>query len=249
MADLRVCDLPRVMVGMPHAGPLHAEAYDSARTCCTNTNIDPELQVMPVGFQRANTGGLTLSFNLLLATALNMFADGRKATHFAMLHSDIEAEGYWLNVLWNEMRRHQLAVVSAVVAIKDRHKLNTSTAVGQIGNPWTVNRYIYVRERQTLPTTFTAKDVCGEGEELLINTGCMLIDLGSTPEIAAFWDGYAFRVNNRIVKDENGRYVDQFESEDWLMSRDLRKAGLPYGATWAVPTRHLSGSYWPNYED
>jgi hypothetical protein len=240
--DVKWGDVPKVFVGLPHAGKLDAESLESARTCCTKTNIDPALIVQPVGFMRANSGGLTLSFNMILARAMTM-RDRGECTHLAMIHSDIEAQGPWVNALWNEMRRYRLGVVSAVVAIKDKTKRNTSTAIGTTGDPWKIARYVYLADRETTPDTFTSEDVCKPGEELLINTGVMLADLRNP-----FWDGYAFEVRNKVVK-EGDSYVDYFESEDWKMSRDLNRAGVRYGATWLVPTRHLGGGSFANYED
>jgi hypothetical protein len=236
---MKVGDLPKVFLAMPHSGQVYPQAYEAFRfNCCTMANIDPELMVNPVTWASRAFGGLTHNFNVLFSQAL-CARDNGEATHFAMLHSDIEPEGFWLNILWAEMRRTGAVVMSGIVPIKDRTG-RTSTAIGVIDDPWHAVRFIHVGE--DTPETFTTADVCRPGELLLNNTGCMLIDIRHP-----FWDSFCFRVVDRIDRKPDGNRLVTFRSEDWEMSRDIHAAGLPYASTWRVPCRHLGGGSYPNY--
>jgi hypothetical protein len=234
--------LPRIFLAMPHSGPPCAEAIESFYRQPPTVNVEPEFQVIVAHRARRSFGALAANFNSLFATALD-HRDAGLCSHFAMIHADVEAEGPWLNILHAQMQRRGLAALSATVAIKDRRGV-TSTAVGKVGDPWHIARYIGLEDQGRIPDTFTGKDVCGEGEELLINTGCLLLDL-SHP----FWDSFVFRTGDDIVKRPDGGRDVLFESEDWRMSRELNAAGVPYGATWAVRTRHLNGGNFANYPE
>lgn len=196
----------------------------------------------------ASSSVLPNCFNELFSTALTM-RDAGKVTHFAMCHSDIIAPPGWLDALYAEMWSHGLDAVSAVVPIKGPTG-RTSTAVGSESDRWRVNRCVYLKDRATLPATFTARDVCrpGAGEVLLINTGLMLLDLRRP-----WWDDFAFQFHSRIKRTTRGdgatAYVCEARSEDWEMSHHLHEAGAKYGATWRVRLRHEGLNRWPNYDD
>jgi hypothetical protein len=56
---------------------------------------------------------LTLTFNQLWCEALNL-RDEEGYTHFAMLHNDVVPELYWVDILMDEMCRHDLDCISAL---------------------------------------------------------------------------------------------------------------------------------------
>lgn len=221
--------------------------------------------------------GLSLSMSNLPQLFNSFFAhllderDRGHITHMAMLHADVEPERGWLSILLEEMRVHNADVISAVVAIKEPERSRTSTAIGDIADPWAQpKRYIRLQDRESLPVTFGPDDVCGPGEELLVNTGCFLMDLRRD-----YWtdagDGrpYAFHFKNRInveakPPDQLARELvaakhdeivlpytrqAQLRPEDWEMSRYLRSIGAPYRATWRVNTIHHGNAQWSNWID
>ena len=168
----------------------------------------------------------------------------------AMLHSDIAADKGWVDILAEEMCLKRVAVISAVVTIKDPDDDRTSTAIGVRGQDWEYGGYVRLRQEPSMPRTFTSDDICkDDGSELmLINTGCMLIDLSWD-----FWDDcdgegnpFYFKVYNRMLKNADGHRWVQFNPEDWLMSRALDARNIPYAATWKVKTRHIGSKGWEN---
>ena len=233
----------QVMVVMPHSGNVQPRAMKAAMRGAIGNVADQ------VGFLDFSYGCLEHNFNVLLSSCLSLRDQG-KITHMAMLHSDIWADAGWVDLLSEEMCLHRSAVMSAVVTIKDPDDDRTSTAVGDVNDPWTIKRFIRLRDQPTMPVTFTEDDVCSEdgSEVLLINTGCMLIDLSHE-----FWDDcdgkgtpYAFHVESKIDREENKSRSPKFRPEDWNMSRDLNAANLPYGATWRVESHHVGVDDWKN---
>lgn len=226
---------PKVVVTMPRYGDVSMGAARGFCAPSTTRNVPPEAHVDVVAWCETSTSATPSSFNNLLAMALGYRDDGI-ATHFAMIHSDIDPHGAWVNVLWNEMRRHDAAVMTTVIPIKNMQG-KTSTAVGSLDDPWRIRRYIMQADRSHLPDTFGQADVCGDDEVLLVNTGLWLADLRHE-----FWDSFSFRWFNRILKKEDGTRECQFRPEDWEMSRELHAAGLKVMATWLLPVTH-HGAY------
>jgi protein-L-isoaspartate O-methyltransferase len=231
----------QVAICLPHTYNAHVSSVQAAMLGCAGRYADR------VAFINMACGSLTHNFNTMFAQCLAM-RDAGKLTHMAMIHSDISADHGWVDVLSEEMCLTRAAVVSAVVAIKDPDDDRSSTAIGTVGDPWDIKRYIHMRERGAIPETFTTADVCEPDEVLLINTGVMLIDLRED-----FWtdcDGegnvFAFQVGNRIIVDEDGKLKPQFEPEDWKMSRELHARGVPYASTFRPLTRHIGVDIWEN---
>lgn len=226
----------KVIVSIPHSRGVEPRAFKAAIRGAVGDMAD-QVACMDFCFSC-----LEHSFNVLLAHGLALRDQGR-CTHLAMLHSDITAEPGWVDILAEEMCRTRAAAISAVVAIKDPDDDRTSTAIGVKGDPWTLRRFIRIADQPTMPQTFMEQDVCSEDgtEELLINTGCMLLDLSHE-----FWDSYAFHVESRIRREADGSRSPQFVPEDWAMSRDLNAANLPYAATWKVQAIHIGPADWPN---
>jgi hypothetical protein len=176
----------------------------------------------------------------LLAQAFNkLWCDARCGDYdfFAMLHSDVEPlDAGWIDILLAEMEQHEAAIVSAVVALKNTSGL-TSTAIGNVGDPWKRVRLTLTQCSQ-LPATFSADDVGDETRPLLINTGCMLVDL-RRPWIA----DAVFQINNRIA----GESVE-CEPEDWYLSRQAFEAGeTAVYATTKVLSWHHGGARFPSW--
>lgn len=176
-------------------------------------------------------------------------------THFAMLHNDVGADPNWLDVLLDEMNRTGADVVSAVCAIKDLKGI-TSTAVGSPDDIFDYRR-VTTSEVQKLPATFDMSDVARlwakseltDGKCLLVNTGCMLVDLRKPYWHRADAAGnmeFAFQQVTRIQRWPNGTWSPEFAPEDWLMSRFVHKQGGKCVATTKVKTRHFGDQIYPN---
>lgn len=230
---------PIVHMTMPHYS--HEVALGAARAFFFPTNGRVRLSAHTDVASSATPHG----FNGLLAIALDA-RDAGHCTHMAMIHSDIGAQSGWLDDLWGVMWEHDAIAVSAVVPIKepinpnDPGALRTSTAWGTIGKEWADPRYVRMGDRNAYPPTF-GNEFAREGEELLINTGCMLLDL-RWPH----WDEFAFTFSNRIERVDGQRY-NQFRPEDWDMSRYLRDRGARYVATWRVALTHYGWGQWDNH--
>lgn len=173
-----------------------------------------------------------------------------KFTHFAMLHSDVVPDAWWIDTLYAEMQATGATVISAVCPIKDTKGV-TSTAVGNPADDWDYRR-ITTTELKRLPQTFTIDDVVTSGiwpesytndKCLLVNTGCMLVDMSWSHWYDKLDDGItmAFRFNQdyRIQRWPDGKWNPEFVPEDWQMSRYVHNNGGKVVATKKVSTVHM----------
>jgi len=233
-----VIERPKVVIGLPHYGAVEAGSVvrfvqHEVKTIESVTGV------------RSCTSCLPRAFNECLIHALNMRDEGN-ATHFAMIHADVEPlRADWLDVLYDRMRAFKLDMISAIVPIKDPKPWRTSTAIGKIEQPWFPTRFIRIDDRKRMPETIFPDDVCEPGEELLVNTGLWIADLR-----AKFWDTFeGFVFLNRITRDTDGSRIEQFRPEDWELSRHMRKHKARYAATWAVPVKHCGNGEWLSHDD
>lgn len=227
---------PRVILLTPYYSQVSMGLHNTLNLA----SRDPSLLTVACEAQ-VNSSILPHTFNVLLGAALDARDDGR-VTHMAMAHSDICAEPGWLDTLYRETLAHEADLVSAVVPIKGPSG-RTSTAVGDVDEPWRIKRSVYLEERWDRPQTFGAQDVCGPGEVLLVNTGLFLADLRRP-----WWDDFAFQFHTRLRKTERG-HVAESRPEDWEMSRHLHKHGAKVMATYKVRLTHEGGCMYANYEE
>ena len=74
---------------------------------------------------------------------------------------------------------------------------------------------------------------------LLINTGCLVIDIRET------WaEKLYFHVKDGIRRLSDGTFAPFVEPEDWELSRSLRRMGVPFATTAAVETLHAGVQRW-----
>lgn len=173
------------------------------------------------------------TFNTLWAGALELREQG--FSHFAMIHSDIDPDHWWLDTLINEMNRLSADIVSVVAPIKSDEGV-TSTAI-DTGDLWRPRR-LTMTEVYELPETFNAADV---GGPLLVNNGLWVCDLTKP------WaDTFQFEMLNRIRPLGNGKFVAQMVSEDWLASRRWNELGLSVWATRKVGLNHHGSNGFTN---
>ena len=189
-------------------------------------------------------GGVT--HNSLWATALNSRQHG--LTHIAIIHSDVEAEYWWLEKLMEIMKRTGADVVATVNALKTTDGLS-STGLLDLDNPqWGVRRFA-LKEIHKMPPSFCKEDIApGENKCLCFSNGLWLADIRKS------WvESVNFMCNGRLVKLPNGEFTAQLESEDWLVSQELHRAGAKVYATREVATNHFgwigfSNAPWGNWE-
>lgn len=192
-----------------------------------------------------SSSALCMCFNALWAHAM-VRRRLANVTHFAMVHSDVVPEPYWLDKLHDEMQATGADVVSCVIPIKNKMGI---TSTGLDTDYWRPRR-LTMQEIYRLPQSFTAADVRilqDDADEhpdsdydcpLLINTGCWLADL-SKP----WTEGVCFETDDRITysTSDNGQPVCQvdFAPEDWNFSRYLAKQGAKVVATRKVKIEHM----------
>lgn len=231
---------PRIFLGMPNGSG--RPVVGAARGFFEY----PSRRFDVVKAARCGASALGQTFNHLWASALMNIGSG--VTHFAMLHDDVAPDAWWVDTLYEAMQETGADVVSAVVPIKNNHGL-TSTAIG-----WPKPSWEYVRltmaEAMELPETFTISDVAADpGSILLVNTGCMLVDLRKPYWRNTDGDGrleFCFTMQDRITVLKSGDCVVQFWPEDWALSQHVHACGGFVAATRKVAVRHAGGRDYTN---
>lgn len=221
-----------------------------------------------VSRMQCSTSLLSHTFNTLWVQTLGKQATEQDFTHFAMLHADLAPEPGWLDMLLDEMDRIGADVLSVHSPIKDARGL-TSTAVdvhGPLTNP---RRFTLKEVVDELPETFDAAGCGYPGRPLLVNTGCLLVDLRKE------WvRSVCFQVSSRLVwnlrqtgtklpgveppcwinervyvidRPDHVEYTVLIDPEDWDFSRQAHAAGAKVFATRKVKLKHLGAGIYPNY--
>lgn len=214
--------MPRVLLCVPtYDGSLDYRHVGSYRAFL-ESGVGAPWPEPAIAWERGSA--LCLGFNKLFRIALDM-RDRRGVTHFCLLHADVGVEGKhrpWPLEMLDLMDEHDLPVLSVTVPIKDNSG-HTSVAVEVAPD---------VQHRLPL-AEIAGKTITSRDEpNLLINTGCLMIDL-SQP-----WaDDVCFQTRDYL--DDDKRPV--FCPEDWEFSRWLRDRGIAYGTTGEVIARHVGG--------
>jgi hypothetical protein len=212
-----------VYVGMPYSGnpcegavrSLYRTASQKRHTFCNSIQMSL----------------LCMAFNSLWCGALNRRKEGVK--YFAMIHSDIVPEPWWLDTLIDELEAHNADVVSAVVPIKNDEGV-TSTAIDDPENPFCPMARLTVKQTLNLPKTFSAKDVGFPDRALLVNTGLFVCRFDQP------WvEKIHFNIKDRIVVDKDGTFWPEVEPEDWGFSKQLHSLRRKVMATTAVRLSHV----------
>lgn len=182
----------------------------------------------------ATSSLLAYGFNRLYADALNDRAgDGKPgATHFIMLHDDVvpydPPDVGWAQALVVEMIQNNLGALCAAVAIKDGTG-DSSTAIDNDRNDPAPARRIRLEEFKDRKLITTREE-----PRLLINTGCLCIDL-TKPWAERLY----FHVKDGIRKNAEGNFEPWVDPEDYNFSRMLRREGVHFGCTAAFETVHV----------
>lgn len=224
------------------AGTISHRCFDTA--FATWASQDPNLGIV---LQTRNSSSLTSNFNGLWCMALNRKP---RPDYFAMCHADVVPESGWVSKMIQLMEAAGLEMLSTVVRFKNDSGM-TSTALST-DDDWNSRRLV-MKEVCTLPHVFDVTAACdhlgtrrqskfGIPYQLLCNTGLFVCRFDHD------WvEQVHFEFKNRIRFDEaNGEWIDEFQPEDWLFSRQLYELGVPYGATWAVQATHVGDADYKN---
>jgi len=222
--------LNTIFLAVPHYGDLVAEALPSLMRASVPPNDNRII---------LNTNGASLlafNFNLLWTSALNQRKE-RGITHFAMHHSDVQAEIGWLDKLIAEMTRTRCDVLSVVLPIKDEKGLTSTGFMDKESGMITrlTMKQVYGNH---LPRTFDKYRLRNHGHAprdatLMVNTGLFLVDFTKP------WVEEAhFEIRDRIVKTPEGRFIANVLPEDWNFSVWCNEKGLDVRATTVVKATH-----------
>lgn len=193
-----------IFVGMP-LGPdrrAHFEAALALASGADSINYKYKREEVTADISRTTSSLIDVNCTSLLAYAFN-----HGATYFAMLHSDVCPQHDWLLVLFEEMKRTNAKMISAVVPFKSDSG-QTSTAV-ETNDEWTP-RILNLSEMKE-NDTFTMPG-------LLLNTGCFLIKLDDRDSGLLYFDTVC-RLR-KDIKTDKVRTVAM--SEDWNFTRLVR---------------------------
>lgn len=225
----------RVFLAIPtHKGDICGPTLHAIQMAATSERIEVMSRLMGLSL-------LARNFNHLWSEAWN---DGYD--YFLMLHSDLgvswDGPGSWIEKLVDRLSNSRAAAISLVVPIKSVEGVTSLALQLQRGNSYTLRRVV-VRELDKLPRDYISRgDLCQlfgvEPEQagaMLINTGCLLMDLKNF----AWRNWPGFGIEDRIAFNRDGRAESFTKSEDWRMSEWLFDAGWPYYATNELIANHL----------
>lgn len=216
-------------LGIPSADDtLYFRTAAAAVNFCVDFGIE---KTLPFGRQFEVSSLLCKNFNSLYSHALN----GRKThgvTHFFLLHNDVgPVPNDWGSRMLTIMQRDKLHALSAVISIRG-NGLDSSTAWEADGKE--PRRRVAIGE---ITGTVNSRD----NRRLLINTGCLCIDLRHPAA-----DSLYFAMKDGVRRRPDGIYEPFNESEDYNLSHMMRKAGMDFGATAEFEVLHCGRRDWSN---
>lgn len=163
-------------------------------------------------------------------------------THFAMIHSDVSAQDWWLEDMVKELERTRADVLSAVIPIKDNRGL-TSTGI-QNKRTGEIDRFTLTQVHAMGKRTFGTQDVkMFPGDRLVVNTGLWVCDF-TRPWV----EKVHFEVRNGIEKMPDGKFYPTVLPEDWNFSVQCDDLGLRVMATLCVEVCHYGRAKFNNQE-
>jgi hypothetical protein len=176
---------------------------------------------------------------------------------FAMLHSDIGPEPWWLDKLIAEAIKYGADLLSAVVPLKNEEGL-TSTAILKPGGLFGVFHRLSLAQvlHPEFPETFDVGaavealarlpgDLRDEGlprDALLVNTGCMVMRLDR-----AWADERLYFADLNGIEKVNGELRAACKPEDWYFSHRVAQEGGRVMATRAIKLTHRGVTHFPSY--
>jgi SAM-dependent methyltransferase len=223
-----------ILLGMPGYGHLTAGAGRGFWRATARPNR--------LWFHCSQGSLLATNFNQLWCKALNLAVEGRPPKYFAMQHSDIEPEDFWLDKLIEELEAKGLDVLGVPAPIKDNQGLTSIALAHDDGDNMHVHCRLTAADIQRLPETFTTDDIPGK-RPLLLNTGLWVCKFNFEWAKQVY-----FTINDEIVKMPDGKYAPLCEPEDWFFSRLCHEMGLKIGCTRKIKLTHAGEMRWRNWE-
>lgn len=186
---------------------------------------------------------LNWNMNQLWADALNMHEEHPDMKWFAMLHSDVYSEAYWIDKLIDVAEKYQIDMLSAAVAIKDDSG-DTSTGLSNpMNDHWNLKR-VSIDDIQKFDGEVITAYGMPNGQKLLANTGCMICRLDKP------WSSEVlFKTEERLHRNSLGHWEAFCDSEDWNFSRQVHDRGGIVAVTSAVKTWHVGRKVFANFKD
>lgn len=181
--------------------------------------------------------------NQLYCIALN---EREQYGWFMMWHTDVRVKDVGVvSGMLAEMARVGAGCLSVLMPIKDEKGL-TSTGLYFRDGGKKRRRRLTIKEAAGLPETFDRQDLikawnAPQDAALLINTGLMLIDLSQD-----WCEKIYFNIRDRIVKQPDGKFLGIVQPEDWNLSMQLHKLGVPVFCTRKFAALHKGVGLYSN---
>jgi hypothetical protein len=199
---------------------------------------------------------LPTNCNNLLATALNHRVSN-DLDWFAMQHTDVEPEPWWIDRLIAIADEQNADLVSALVPVKNESG-SYSTVIAAPRDPYGYFTQLNSRQvyHQTFPSTFGITEAAEALESLpgdlrvenvprsalLVNTGCMIYRL-------SHWRyGVRFRNLDDLI-EQDGVFRTVHQSEDFYFSQSVAECGGRVMATRLVHVKHHGTAVWESRFD
>lgn len=237
--------MENVFLGCPHYGG--NLTWDVARRIFREGTQDYHLHLGTAPYSLLN-----LNCNRLWCLALNQRATlGLK--WFAMLHSDIVPEQWWIDRMIAIAQKHDADFLSAVVPHKGTSG-KTSTAIAHA--TWTHGSFSNLTMAQVshpdFPDTFDIHGAADALERLpgdlrvsgvprvalFANTGCMVCRVDKP------WSEKVFFQCMDGIKNFNGEWQPLCISEDWMFSNRIAMSGGKVMCTRLIALQHWGQSAW-----
>jgi hypothetical protein len=193
----------------------------------------------------------------LWCDALNNRHQG--VTYFAMLHSDVTPEPWWVDTLIEQAELHGADFVSALVAVKNlsgAYSTGISTSDGERHFRRLSRRQV---QHPDFPTTFGIEEAATalerlpeplripevpRGGFLLANTGCMVCRVDRP------WAEHVVFNSVTVIEKFKGGVVKPYTfSEDWYFTRGIAQHGGRVMATKTVATSHMGTMHYASEGD
>lgn len=194
----------------------------------------------------------------MFCAAMNARLKDTSVGWFAVLHSDVEPEAWWVDKLIAEADANHADMLSVVIPIKDETG-RSSTAIAGPDLVQTCRPFDMLTMQQVshslFPRTFAINDCCNAlaqlpgqlrvanapREALLLNTGCFVLRLTANIDWSKIW----FSMHDGIERTSTGFHPVNI-SEDWLFSYRVAQQGGRCMATTAVKVVHHGRAGYPN---